>query len=396
MIQARPSLDARSFDCGTIHATVSISRFRGASGVEECHLAIRPTDYREVGAQLDWCADAYEAAMGLLGIEPDACTLRRFFCSDLANQLDALRAHPFARPDQPCAVSYAGQPPAPPAKVAVWAYAVNDPSGPLEKSKSGATLTLHRGDLAHLWTTNIACTQKHGSYDQTEAILGSYEDSLGARGMCLADNVIRTWFFLRDIDTSYKGMVDARRDVFARRGLTAATHFIASTGIGGAPADAAVAVAMDAYAISGVRSDQIRFLHASDHLSPTHIYGATFERGVSIAYRDRKHIIISGTASIDGKAEIVHPGDVSRQLDRTLDNIQALLTEADADLADVCSFIVYVRDPSDLVLAERVMRERFGDTPCQVVNAAVCRPGWLVEIECQAIVPADNPTLPAF
>ncbi len=70
--------------------------------------------------------------------------------------------------------------------------------------------------------------------------------------------------------------------------------------------DFAADVMMDAYAISGVRKEQIRYLSAPDHLSPTHVYGVTFERGVSVAYQDRKHIIISGTASIDSAGKIVY------------------------------------------------------------------------------------------
>ncbi len=62
----------------------------------------------------------------------------------------------------------------------------------------------------------------------------------------------------------------------------------------------------------------------------------------------------------------------------------------------MCTFIVYVRDPSDSEIAQQVMRERFGTAPVTVVVAPVCRPGWLIEIECQAIVPAANPTLPEF
>lgn len=396
MIQTQPSVAIRSLDCGPTPAAVSISCFAGAGGVGEYHLTIRPTQHGDFAEQLGWLAEAYRAALSSVGIDLDTCVLRRFFCSDLTNQFDALAAHPLANSDQPCAISCVGQPPIPPARVALWAYHINDLSGPLKKGKSDATLTLNRGKLAHLWTTCVTCPQKQASYDQTEAILEAYEDCLGARGMCLADNVMRTWFFVRDIDANYKGMVDARREVFARRGLTPDTHFIASTGVGGASADIGAVVSMDAYAISGVRADQIRFLSALDHLSPTHIYGVTFERGVAISYRDRKHIIISGTASIDAEGRIVHPGNVSRQLDRTLDNIEALLDEAGAAFADVCSFIVYVRDPSDLGLADRAMRERFGETPCQIVIAPVCRPGWLVEIECLAITPAHNPTLPEF
>ena len=80
---------------------------------------------------------------------------------------------------------------------------------------------------------------------------------------------------------------------------------------------------MDAYSISGLLNNQISFLYAPAYLSPTHLYGVTFERGVSISYRDRMHLIISGTASINKKGKILYPGNVARQLSRTLTNINA-------------------------------------------------------------------------
>jgi enamine deaminase RidA (YjgF/YER057c/UK114 family) len=145
-----------------------------------------------------------------------------------------------------------------------------------------------------------------------------------------------------------------------------------------------------------VRPEQIEYLSALDHLSRTAVYGVTFERGTSVAYRDRKHVILSGTASIDSKGEIVHPGDVAQQLDRTLENMEALLERAGARLGDMCHFIVYVRDPADQAEAERRMRERVGDAPVVVVVAPVCRPGWLIEVEGMAIVEAAEEELPEF
>lgn len=415
MIQAQPSVDYRSIDCEPLPAAVNISRFQGQSGVEEYHLMVRPTMYGSVSEQVEWVLAAYERALASAGLRPGTCVLRRFFCSDLPNQAAVLESCPFANPgiippgkipggiisggidtDEPCAVSWVCQPPAPPAKVALWAYHVSDPGSALDKIKQGASLSLRRGELAHHWTTGVTCPEADTSYGQTAGILGRYDDDLQRSGMCLADNVIRTWFFVRDVDANYQGLVDARREIFARRGLTPDTHFIASTGIEGASADIAAIVLMDAYAISGVRAEQIEFLSAPDHLSPTYTYGVTFERGVSVAYRDRKHVTISGTASIDRAGEIVHPGDVIRQLDHTLTNIEALLQQAGAAFQDVCAFIVYVRDPADLAVTQRMMVERFGEAPVQVVMAPVCRPGWLVEIECQALVHANHPALPAF
>ena len=422
MIQAQASMTFHSFNCGALPVAVNISHFQGPGGVEEHYVTVRPTEYGSITTQLKWVLGAYQRALASFGVDYGTCVFRRFFCSDLINQASVLKVHAFANPDQPdepCAVSWVCQPPAPPAKVALMAYHVSDCKGALDKANEGESLLLRRGELTHMWTTGITSTNSdanghslrgehdsalqqarecscHDSHGQTESILEKYESRLNSKRMHLADDVIRTWFFVRDVDTDYQGLVDARRNIFAQRGMTPDTHYLASTGIAGTSSDFAADVMMDAYAISGVRKEQIRYLSAPDHLSPTHVYGVTFERGVSVAYQDRKHIIISGTASIDSAGKIVYRDDVLQQLDRALENVSALLRSADAALRDVCTFIVYVRDPSDSEIAQQVMRERFGAAPVTVVVAPVCRPGWLIEIECQAIVPAANPTLPEF
>jgi len=380
-------------------ATVSISRFQGQSRVDEYHLIVRPTEHDSIDAQLEWVFRAYREALDSIGLDMQTAVLRRFFCSDLVNQADALAARPFSNPhntDEPCAVSWVCQSPVPPAKVSLWAYHVSDSSCKLDKVQEGTSLTLRRGELSHYWTTGLACLSAKTSYGQTRGIFEEYEAFLRARGMSLADNVIRTWFFVQNIDASYQGLVAARREFFAEHGLTPDTHFIASTGVAGTCANVAAKVMMDAYAISGVRPDQIRFLASLDHLSPTHLYGVTFERGTSVAYRDRKHVIISGTASIDHQGKTLYAGDLSRQIDRTVENVEALLKPAGATLKDMCVLIAYVRDPSDHAVVWQQMRERFGDIPMEVVVAPVCRPEWLVEVEGKAIVPTSTPELPSF
>ncbi|HPD28833.1 MAG TPA: Rid family hydrolase [Phycisphaerae bacterium] len=392
-------MDFYAHHCGIPSVSVNISRFRGPSGVDEYHLVVTPTKYGSVNAQLEWVAHAYHKTLESIGLDARTAVLRRFFCSDLHNQAEALDACPISRcgnADDPCAISRVGQPPGPPAKVILWAYHVRDRGNELEKSLRGAHLTLRRGDLSHHWTTGLTCTTGHGSYGQTRGIFDRYNALLCEQGMTLADHVMRTWLFVRDIDANYQGLVAARREFFAEHGLTADTHFIASSGIGGSSADPAAIVTLDAYAISGVRPEQIRFLAAPDHLSPTYVYGVTFERGTSVAYRDRKHVIISGTASIDHQGKILYPGDVSRQLDRTLENIEALLDHAGATVNDMSAFIVYIRDPSDHMIAQQQMRDRFGHAPIAVLVAPVCRPGWLIEVEGTAVVPETNPELLPF
>lgn len=394
-----PKLEAFKVDCGNIPVTARVSRFSGASGVCEYHVAISPAKDGMMEAQLDWVLTGYRATLHELGLDTSTAVLRRFHCSDLANQRSVLAAKPLSNPrhgGDPCAVSWFGQPPAPPVKVALLAYHIEVPDAPLEKLQTDLTLAVQRGNLTHLWSTGFIAPDQPTAYDQTMAILGAYDAELHKWDLALAENTVRTWFVVRDVDLEYGLLVEARKEFFAEHGLTPETHFIASTGIGGNHVTPRSKVVMDAYAIAGLTPSQVGYLTAPEYLSPTHVYGVTFERGASVAYRDRKHIIISGTASIDSNGEIVHPGNVSRQFDRTIKNMEALMRDAGATLGDLAVLTVYIRDPSDHDLAWSRIRECFGDIPVQVVAAPVCRPGWLIEIEGWGVIPASIPELPAF
>jgi enamine deaminase RidA (YjgF/YER057c/UK114 family) len=142
---------------------------------------------------------------------------------------------------------------------------------------------------------------------------------------------------------------------------------------------------MDAYAIKGISQEQVKYLHASTHLNPTHEYGVTFERGTMVDYGDRRHIFISGTASIDNKGEIVHLTNIEKQIERTIENIEVLLAEADAVINDISKMIVYLRDTADYQIVSDYLDKYYKELPKVIVWAPVCRPGWLIEIECIAI-----------
>ena len=133
-----------------------------------------------------------------------------------------------------------------------------------------------------------------------------------------------------------------------------------------------------------------------DRLCATKDYSVTFERGTRIAYADRVHHLISGTASIDNEGNVVHVGDVMEQLERALENVEALLRSGGARLRDMMHLIVYLRDPADYPRVNDHLRERFPALPMVIVQGAVCRPEWLVEIEGIAAVANHDPALPPF
>lgn len=375
-------------DAPDLATEIGLTRFRGAGGVVEHHFSIRlegdPPD------PLGTLEEAYRRALARAGISRSSAVFRRVFCSDVLNQ----RALFDAAEWQP--LSLVGQPPAPAAKLALWAWHIDTPEGPAVLVRTEKECRWRRGLLGHHWSSGLLAPGPADSHTQSRHILIDYDHWLESRGLALADHVVRTWWYVRAIDADYQGLVDARRDYFETRGLTPDTHYISSTGIQGALPECDAKVGMDAYTIACLRTEQVRFLVAPDHLCPTSDYGVTFERGTAIDYADRRHLFISGTASIDDHGRILHEGDVVAQFDRALENVEALLAAGDADLHDLASVIIYLRDPADARRIDALVRNRLPGLPFVLVEGPVCRPGWLIEIEGIAIVPVERPELPGF
>lgn len=305
--------------------------------------------------------------------------MKRYFVSDAANQSDELMNWELESPS--CALSVIQQGPLNGTKIALWAYLL---TGVQTRALSSGLYEVSHGAYRHLWLTGGNCKAKD-SERQTRIILNDYIMQLANEGCSLADNCIRTWLFVNDVDLNYAGVVKARNEVFITQNLTDKTHFIASTGIGGRQADPQILSQMDAYAIDGIKKEQITYLYAPTHLNRTCDYGVSFERGTYIDYGDRRHVFISGTASINNKGEIVHRGDVKAQCHRMWENVETLLAEAGCNFDDVAQMIVYLRDPADYEVIRQLYQERFPEKPWVIVNAKVCRPGWLIEMETMAV-----------
>ncbi len=375
--------------------------FRGTSGGSEHFIAVEAEGELGLAAQIEQIEERYAAARTALGLADETAIFRRIFISDAMNQAASIRDSALVRatPDSPVAVSLVQQAPLPGAKLALLAYHLADDETIGKRRLSKNDLLVEKNGRRHLWTTGL-CAGDTGSDAspsvQTRAIFGDLVDVLAGEGATLRENCVRTWIYLKDVDVFYQGMVESRRAVFAEHGLTGDTHFIASTGIEGACAHRYDLVAMDAYSNLDLAPRQISYLNDFDRLCATKDYNVHFERGTRVAYADRAHHFISGTASIDKDGQVVHLGDVQRQLDYALGNVEALLRSGGASLADLMHLIVYLRDPTDFARIEGRLAERLPDLPTIIVQGAVCRPQWLVEVEGIAIAAADAPTLPSF
>ncbi len=344
----------------------------------EVHLMLHADPSQSFESQLNAINKAFD---GFMESESDGAVpvFMRYFLSDAANQADAVNAYVDA--NETCAVSVLEQPPLDGSKVALWVYLMKD----VEVARTEAGLwEVRQGDLRHLWMGG-SFVRGGDSESQMRVLFENYIASLKANGCTLSEDCIRTWIFVQNVDVNYAGIVKARREVFEDEGLTSQTHYIASTGIAGRNAYPDSSVIMDAYAVAGLRKDQVRYIYGATHLNPTYEYGVTFERGTAVDYPDRRQVFISGTASIDNKGQIVHPGDVTRQCERLLENVSVLLSEAECGFQDVMSMIIYLRDIADYENVRRIFDSRYPDMPKVYLWAPVCRPGWLVEMECIAL-----------
>jgi enamine deaminase RidA (YjgF/YER057c/UK114 family) len=294
--------------------------------------------------------------------------MSRIYLSDPTNQSSPLLVESDLYKTLSPNVSIIGQTPLDGSKISVFIF-----------TSSNASRYVFRS--IRLTTDEANCCD---AYEQTKILFSRYLETICDTEMTLETNCVRTWIYVRDIDINYSDVVTARNEVFKEHNMTAATHFIASTGIEGDFADPKSLVSIDFLSIKDIVENDKQYLEAIEYLNPTHEYGVAFERGTKVHIGSSDIYFISGTASIDKYGCILHDHDVSLQVDRLLMNIEALLQNSNSSLSKVRYFNVYLRDISDYRYVKGIMEKRFPNIPTLIVYGKVCRPGWLVEMECIA------------
>lgn len=367
-----------------------IFRYEVVEGVSEYHVILHVTNPRLTFIeQVDVLLEAYhEMLEGEL--KGAVAVFKRFFVSDAANQADYL--YTLHAEQSECAMSIVEQPPLDGTKIALWVYLQRNVQA---KVLSGSIYEVQHGAYRHLWMGG-ACNLASNSECQMRLLLGDYIQQLEENGCSLSENCIRTWIYVQNVDVNYAGVVKARNEVFVEQNLTDKTHFIASTGIAGRHAHPEILVQLDAYAVAGLRKEQIHYLYAPTHLNPTYEYGVSFERGTYVDYGDRRQVFISGTASINNKGEIMYPGDIRKQILRMWENVEVLLSEAECTFDHVGHLLVYLRDAADYIVVREMFEERFPNIPKIYLLAPVCRPGWLIEMECMAVKSIQDNRYPVY
>lgn len=334
----------------------------------------------------DRCANLQKQLAALCG-SADRLVFVRLFFSDIANQLAEVVASPlYTGWLDKAAVSWVEQPPLDGSRISLLvAYAA--PGVAVERQGTSDRMRIRVADAPEVFFQRIRFSPAEASHltvaQQTEEAFRRHAEWIAPMGLTLEADCQRTWIYVRDIDNNYADVVRARNRVFDSEGLT--EHYIASTGIGGAFEVRDAYVGIDFLSVRRSDLSSVAYLQATDYLNPTREYGVAFERGTSLTFSDASSLhLISGTASIDRHGECLFRGDVQAQTERLFLNIAKLLEAGGARLSDMSWMTVYLRDVSDAPWVGAYLRRRFPQVPFVLTLARVCRPEWLIEIECFA------------
>lgn len=388
----------------TIGSFARCSTFSPSKGCHEAFVSIATPVGLSFSHALVELTVNYSSALDRLILSDATAVFCRIFLSDILNQKAVLLASDlFRRLGASCALSIIEQKPVGSGPVSLFAYHLRAPGKPFAKQLSRTASDGLRNDVvvkgSHyslLVSANHTATDSSSPYTQTKTIFSSLNSVVEQNGMNLLDNGIRTWVYMRDLDNHYQDMVRARRELFEQHGLTAQTRFLASTGILGMTHSPERLVSADALSVGGLAAGQVVRMEALSHLWPTILYGVTFERGLRVRFGDRSHLYISGTASIDTKGQVLHEGNAALQTKRAIENVRALLEVQAATFDDLAYVIAYVRNAHDRQQVGQVLDEELGrELPLVFVEAAVCRPAWLMELEGVAIL-SDKNAYPPF
>jgi enamine deaminase RidA (YjgF/YER057c/UK114 family) len=127
-----------------------------------------------------------------------------------------------------------------------------------------------------------------------------------------------------------------------------------------------------------------------EHLNPSAMPSSpSFSQGVTVSGPART-IFIGGQNAVDLTGIVGH--DLATQTTQALRNVELVLAEAGAQLADVVSWSIHVVDGLPLVDGFRAFQALWGDRgePPAIsvaVVAGLANPQFLVEISAVAVVP---------
>jgi enamine deaminase RidA (YjgF/YER057c/UK114 family) len=219
---------------------------------------------------------------------------------------------------------------------------------------------------------------------QTTAMFEGIEDALTDAGMTFA-NVARTWLYMDKILDWYDPFNRAR-DAFFRARKVYDGLVPASTGIGSANLCGA-AITACAIAVQPKTRGVVTVEAVPSPLQCAALqYGSSFSRAVEIGTPECRTLMVSGTASIEPGGATAFVGDVRRQIQLTMDVVEAILVSRGMGWKDATRAVMYLKEASYMEEWQAWLKARALESmPLLTIEADVCRDDLLVELEVDTV-----------
>ncbi|HSU55201.1 MAG TPA: dioxygenase [Candidatus Dormibacteraeota bacterium] len=390
------------------HATRSCSH--GLYSVLSLDAAIRLVLMARPRSRGSFSEQAYEILETIHNVlsstaNPCALTVQTVFLRDAEDQVECERLllEHFGR-NMP-ATTYVVEPPCSGAALAVEAWGMSGDSVRVEYCGPNVVATTCDGLRWVHCSANFASLEQ-GLYRQASSAFCHLQKLLERAGVGF-ENVVRTWLYLGSITGPEEGtsrydlLNRARGDFYQSKNFGGSVRihngrqsvYPASTGIG----MRGKGLAVGCLAFSTTRKDAFLLPLENPRQTPAYAYGPAyaphapkFSRAMALVLGNYITTWISGTASIVD-SETLFVGDAAKQTEQTLDNIERLIGAenfqshgvhgAGAKLSDLARVRIYVKRLEDVTVCREVCERRLAGVPVLYLQADVCRPDLLVEIE---------------
>jgi enamine deaminase RidA (YjgF/YER057c/UK114 family) len=218
--------------------------------------------------------------------------------------------------------------------------------------------------------------------DQLRQTLGNLETALEQAGFSLGD-IARTWFHLDDLLSWYGAFNEARTQAYSRIRFRTGS-LPASTGVSGRN-PAGTALVAGAWAMQPLHASAQIAEVASPLQCPAPAYGSSFSRAMEISSLQGRRLLISGTASIAPGGQTLWQGNLSRQIDQTMEVIEAILASRGFGYSDITRATAYFKNRADIpAFAAWCAARDLSSLPFIAAQCGICRDDLLFELEADA------------
>lgn len=116
---------------------------------------------------------------------------------------------------------------------------------------------------------------------------------------------------------------------------------------------------------------------------------AGFSQAIEVLGAQRV-VYCAGQTSVDADGNPMHAGDMTKQVNQALDNLESVLKEAGLTLANVVRLNYYTTDMGAFFSAGQVLGKRLGAAGCKpsstlLAVAGLFHPHIMIEIEATAV-----------